>query len=241
MHAAIQYNLNLDDLLPRLTDFSLLYRLVDAFPAIKVTVFVPISSRDWGDGENDIMKHPAWCRKVAELPRENFELSCHGWCHHLEDKMPEFKHLSHADATALLIRCEWAFSQMELPYVRGFRPPCWEMSSDTVRALEDLRYLYVSDSPRFYEAHGSVRIPRIFANSDVGANEKYAEVKPFLNRGILPDPQQYCIQRGHLVSRLHNNLTLRNFQNVVRTVESLGDVEFKFLSEIAGEWQSNYI
>lgn len=232
----IQYNLNLDDLLPRYTDFSVLYKVLRVVPDIKVTVFMPISSRDWGQGKNYILDHPYWCRKVASLPSKNFEFSCHGWEHHLRDKTPEFKCLSQADATVLLEQCERAFARAGIPFVKGFRPPCWEMSEGTERALENLGYLYLSDSPRFYEEHKDIKIPRIFSNDDIGQGRTYAEVKPFVGSGILPDPGRYCIQRGHLVSDLRNNLTAINLQRVINTVRSLRSVEFKFLSEIAQEW-----
>jgi predicted deacetylase len=236
MSDMVTYNLNLDDLLPRYNDFSLLRRLVREVPRIKVTIFMPISSRDQGEGRNNILKHQGWCRSLVSLLGKNFELSFHGWQHHLANKMPEFKYLTKSDAKELLLRCEDAFDQMGLPYKRGFRPPVWEMSKGTEEALEELGYLYLSDSPRFYEMHKDIRIPRIFSNDDVGAGQEYAEVKPFLGKGILPDPSKYRIQRGHLVSDLRNNLTSKTLSNVLRTIRSLGEVRFSFLSEIAAEW-----
>jgi peptidoglycan/xylan/chitin deacetylase (PgdA/CDA1 family) len=239
-NSAIQYNLNLDDLLPCYTDFSLLRKLVQVVPGIKVTIFMPVSSRDWGEEKNNILKHAAWCEQVAALPIENFELSFHGWQHHLADKTPEFKYLSREDAKDMLSRCEEAFTRMGLSYRRGFRPPVWEMSEGTARALEEMDYLYVSDSPRFYEMHKDIKIPRIFANDDIGAGQQYGEVRPFLSSGILPDVAKYRIQRGHLVSDLRNNLTLHTLPNILRAIRSLGDkVEFKFLSEIAEAWVLN--
>ena len=64
----VVYNLNFDDLLPSYKEFSLLEGLVRLVPDIKITIFLPVNSRDWGDGVNNIAQFPEWCRKVAGLP-----------------------------------------------------------------------------------------------------------------------------------------------------------------------------
>lgn len=95
-------------------------------------------------------------------------------------------------------------------------------------------YLYLSDSPRFYEEHKDIKIPRIFANSDIKENEEYRyEVKPY--KHLLIDSQEFYIHRGHLVSWCDNNLTKDTFENIIKTIRSFGNIEFKFLSEIAEE------
>jgi hypothetical protein len=107
------------------------------------------------------------------------------------------------------------------------------MSQGTARALEELNYLYLSDNPELYEAHKDIGIPRLFPNSDIGENEKYHLVEPF--KHLLLDSRKYYLHRGHLVSLCRNNLSKSTLNNIVRTVKSFGEVEFKFLSEIAEE------
>lgn len=230
----VKYNLNFDDLLPCYTDFTLLERLVQLFPEIKVTIFMPINSRVWGN--KNILDYPRWCQKIAQLPSKNFEIAPHGYYHHLNDRVrtPEFKYLSKKEAANLLLRCEEAFKRAGIKFIRGFRPPRWEMSKGTEQALEKLGYLFLSDSPRFYEEHQNIKIPRIFANSDIKENEEHIyEVKPY--RHLLLDLREFYIHRGHLVSHCDNNLTKDTFDNIVRTVMSFENIEFKFLSEIAEE------
>lgn len=227
----VRYNLNFDDLLPCYSDFTLLERLVQLFPEIKITIFMPINNRDWGN--KNILDYPKWCRKIAQLPSANFEIALHGYYHCLNDRVetPEFKYLLKEEAIDLLLRCEDAFKRARIKFIRGFRPPRWEMSKGTEQALEELDYLFLSDSPRFYEEHQDIRVPRIFPNSDIKDNEEYIEVKPY--KHLLLDSREFYIHRGHLVSHADNNLTKDTFDNVVKTIVSFSNVKFKFLSEIA--------
>lgn len=231
----VRYNLNFDDLLPCYHNFKLLEKLVRLFPEIKITIFMPINSRDWGDNKNNILDHPKWCRKVAKLPSENFEIALHGYYHHLndEDKTPAFKYLSKEEVIELLLKCEEAFKKAGIRYTKGFRPPRWEISKGTEQALGELGYLYLSDSPRFYEEHKDIEILQIFSNSDIKENEERVMYKACKN--VLLDSRKYYIHRGHLVGRLENTLTKANFDNIVRIIRSFENVEFKFLSEIAQE------
>lgn len=234
MSTAIRrYNLSLDDLLPCYQDFALLEKLIWSLPRIKVTVFVPVNSRDRGEGKNNILDYPEWCQRVAQLPAGNLEFAIHGYCHHDAAGTPEFRNLSQGEATRLLLQCEAAFRKAGIRCSKGFRPPRWEMSQGTARALEELGYLYLSDNPELYEAHQDIKIPRLFPNSDIRENEEYHLVKPF--KRLLLDSRRYYLHRGHLVSRCRNNLTQDTFDNIVRTVESFSKVEFRFLSEIAEE------
>jgi len=236
MSGAIRrYNLSLDDLLPCYRDFALLEDLTQILPEIRITVFMPVDSRDRGEGKNNILDHPEWCQEVAQLPAENFEFSVHGYYHHHDDAAgtPEFKHLTQSGAIELLLKCEEAFGKAGIRCTKGFRPPRWEMSRGTAQALEELDYLYLSDNPEFYEAHRGIEIPRLFPNSDIRENEEYHLVKPF--KRLLLDSRRYYLHRGHLVSLCRNNLTQDTFDNIVRTVRSFEKVEFKFLSEIAEE------
>lgn len=229
----VKYNLNLDDLLPGNSGLVLLKRLVKSFPKIKITIFVPISSRE---AKNTyILDQPQWCKEIAHLPPKNFEIGVHGYYHHLNDwrKTPEFKYLSKKEATTLLLKCEQVFKKAGIKFIRGFRPPRWEMSKGTEQALEELGYLFLADTPRFYQEHQDIKIPRIFVNSDIKENEEHDEIKTY--KDLLLEPQKFCIQRGHLVGYCDNNLTKATFDNIVKIIRSFNKVEFKFLSELARE------
>lgn len=229
----VKYNLNFDDLLPCDTDLTILERLVQLFPKIKITIFMSINSR-LGRNAN-ILNYPEWCQKVAQLPKKNFEIAVHGYYHHLNDwkKTPEFKYLPKKEAMTLLLKCEQAFKKAGIRFIRGFRPPRWEMSRGTEKALEELNYLFLSDTPRFYKEHQDIKIPRIFVNSDIKENEEHIEIKSY--KHLLMNPKDFYIHRGHLVGCCDNYLTKDTFDNIVKTINSFGKVEFKFLSEIANE------
>jgi len=72
------------------------------------------------------------------------------------------------------------------------------MSEGCKRALEELGYLYLSDTPRFYNQYKNIKMPRIFSNSDIKENKKYYEIKPY--KKYLFDTNKIYIHRRHLVS-----------------------------------------
>ncbi|OGM21222.1 hypothetical protein A2955_04005 [Candidatus Woesebacteria bacterium RIFCSPLOWO2_01_FULL_37_19] len=226
----VKYNLNFDDLLPKYSNLALLKKLVGKFPNIKITMFMSINSRLARDA--NIFDYPAWCEEIKNLPKKNFEIGIHGYYHHINDwhNTPEFKYLSKRQARDLLLACERALKKSGIKFVRGFRPPRWELSKGTEKALEELNYSFLSDSPKFYQEHLNIRIPRIFPNSDIEENLDYGDYVPY--RDILLDPQEYYIHRGHLFDYCDNNLTPETFDNIVKTIKSFRKVKFVFLSEM---------
>lgn len=236
----VKYNLNLDDLVPAFSKFSYLEHLIELFPEIKITAFLPIANGELGRNQH-ILRHPGWCERVRQLPKANFEVAIHGYRHSYtvstgphRIRVPEFKLLTKPEAIKLLQECEQVFQEAKIEFIRGFRPPRWEMSEGTARALEELKYLFLSDSPRFYEAHQDIKIPRVFANSDINENEEYVEVKSY--RHLLLNSQDYYVHRGHFISNsCENDLIPETLANIEQTISSFDEVSFKFLSEIAAE------
>lgn len=236
----VKYNLNFDDLLPDFRNFYLLAKLVRVFPEIKINIALPIASRDLSNN-NNIFDYPQWLVVVRQLSRsKNFEFSPHGYYHTTVingKEVPEFKFVTKEQGRSLILKCERALNQAGIKFVRGFRPPRWEISQTGIEALISLGYLYLSDTPRFYDQHFNLKMPRIFSNSDIRHNEDYIDIT--LYRHLLsPDPARYYIQRGHISPVSDNYLTSRTTDNIIRTVkllQSFKQVEFRFLSEIAQE------
>jgi len=233
---SVIYNLSLDDLLPFNTDFSLLYRLIKAFPGIKINIFIPIQGRSYR-GMRNILDYPAWCEKVQKLPKKNIEFGLHGWFHHLNDSKstPEFANLSQKEAAQLLKRCENALERAEIPFSRGFRPPGWIMSKGSYEACKELEYVYIADNASCYpySEYEDIRIPRIFVNRDL-AYERI--IRPFYQSALyFPDRAKYCFQYGHFTSKAKNNFNESNLRKIVRIIKSLPQVDFRFLSELGAE------
>lgn len=225
------YNLNLDDLLPSFTDFSKLMRLIRLFPGIRITVFIPINSRCWGENRNDIRKHKRWCRTVRGLPSQNVEFAVHGFYHDGLGKQPEFLALLKKEAIERLLACERALTEVGIPYVKGFRPPQWRMSEGTALALKELNYLFLADAPGYLPVHEDIGIPRIFMNADIRIGKWSFVARK--DRHLLPDPDKLYLHRGHFVSRHSNNLNNDdNFRNIVKRIRSVKP-EFVFMSELA--------
>lgn len=225
------YNLSLDDLIPFYDNFSLLYRLIKTFPEIKINIFIPIQARSYR-GMKNILDYPAWCTKVRGLPKENVEFGLHGWFHHLSDSTPEFANLSKEEANQLLKRCEDALEKVGIPFKQGFRPPGWIMSRGSYEACEELEYIYIADNAYCYPyfEYREIKVPRIFINRDLAYE---GMIRPFYQSVLyFPDRARYCLQYGHFISRAKNNFKLGNFYKIVRTIKSLSQVSFKFLSEI---------
>lgn len=227
----VLYNLTLDDLIPRFHDFMALERLTKAIPGIKITVFMPANSSAWGAGRNDILKHQGWCKSVAALPDKNFEFMPHGYYHNGPGtKRPEFANLSVAEAQDRLVMTEGALTEAGLTYVKGFRPPGWELSQGTIEALGELGYLFLADDWGVNGDLPSLSMLRILSNADIRVGPAVTRMPELI--GILPDFRQLYLDRAHSVSLCANNL-VPNLPRLISKVRQLQDVHFVFLSELA--------
>jgi len=232
--------IDIDDLEPKFTDFGPLYGLIDNFPDIKITIFMPVNTNwasDWWRNNHPnwvssyILRHPGWCKKVSELPRENVEIALHGYYHHTMDGSlhgrPEFLSFTKDEALKRLLLCEQTFDKAGIPFVRGFRPPRWEYSIGTIEALEELDYLFCAPDPRRIGEVVSPIIPQIYYNAYVDGSQEKSSPTSW---------DEYRLFRGHYHYIDHPlMLNYRKLVGQLRRLLEEEDVTFKFYTEIADD------
>tara|TARA_R110000824_G_scaffold40667_16_gene121710 strand:+ start:1883 stop:2590 length:708 start_codon:yes stop_codon:yes gene_type:complete len=142
-------NVSIDDISPHpkasLSVLERCWELIEAFPDIKFSLFVPIAywrTQRIGVQTRDplvIWKFPEFCEALKALPSSNFEVCYHGYYHGIpgENDNNEFLDISYDDAVkrarSMKDRVEKAgLTEVFKPI---FRPPAWRMGPQAWDAL----------------------------------------------------------------------------------------------------------
>lgn len=141
MNVPYRCNISIDDVSPHpqssLRVLEQCYRVLDVFPEMKFTLFVPVAYwRTIGPTATDtpleLYLFSDFCHALYELPSSNFEIGYHGLHHgipHMSNN-DEMQHLGPEDALMM-------FQTMELGVYKAglydvfkpiLRPPAWRMS-----------------------------------------------------------------------------------------------------------------
>ena len=145
-------NISIDDVSPHpLSSVKVLDRcheLIDEFPQIKFTLFIPIAY--WRTVKPQISTSQPlpihlfddFCESLKRLPSENFEIGYHGLFHGIPGKTDndEFMELSFSEA---LDKFNIMFDVVERAGLKDifkpiFRPPAWRMSPGTFDACDEV-------------------------------------------------------------------------------------------------------
>lgn len=144
----MRINISIDDISPRpdagLECLKQCYSLIDIFPNIKFSLFIPCAYTRFSDGETNVNKwfllhHPSFISELKHLARENFELGFHGYTHGNEltkSNNDEFASLSFKEASMLFSEMKHVFDECGLKYSNIFRPPAYRMSQEAIRAAK---------------------------------------------------------------------------------------------------------
>ena len=158
-------NISIDDISPHphssVAVLDRCYELIDIFPNIKFTLFIPIAYyRTIPSPAQSVCKEPLYidlfpdfCNTLLGLSDENFELGYHGLYHGIvgETNNDEFQYLTYHDAIEKFEEmfgiCESAGLENKMKPI--FRPPAWKMSPDSIRAARDfgVEILALSNDP----------------------------------------------------------------------------------------------
>jgi hypothetical protein len=91
-----------------------------------------------------------WCVWLAELAgTPNYEVALHGLTHFgtsVESSSKEFFGLSFPECLRKLETAEEIVQNCGIPFVRGFRPPAWEIGKNLLVALIQRGYIFVAGS-----------------------------------------------------------------------------------------------
>tara|TARA_R110000824_G_scaffold173896_3_gene352012 strand:+ start:503 stop:1216 length:714 start_codon:yes stop_codon:yes gene_type:complete len=146
-------NVSIDDVSPHPRSSTKVvdqcYRLIDSFPDIKFTLFVPIAY--WRTMRSEIAtrepliisNYPEFCEELKKLPKQNFEIGYHGLFHGIPGKSDndEFRDLNYERAKLIFDNMFKIVSDANLAetFKPIFRPPAWRMSPDAFRASKDAK------------------------------------------------------------------------------------------------------
>ena len=147
MSSSVKYkvNISIDDVSPHpkagVGVLDRCYELIEVFPTIKFTLFVPLCYTRFLEDSYPISEYPEFCKILKELSVENFEIGAHGYQHgipHISSN-DEFKSLDYDQAISKfkLIQEEIDRADLKSVFKPIFRPPAWRMSADSIRAAKD--------------------------------------------------------------------------------------------------------
>lgn len=156
-------NISIDDVSPHpMSSVKVLdrcYELIDIFPDIKFTLFVPLAYwRQQGPTRTEqpleIQNYPEFCETIKNLPDDNFEIGYHGLWHGIPpfNNNDEFKDLDYSSAD---LKMKDMIKIVELAGLTDkfkpiFRPPAWRLSPDGFRACRDNGIEIFAISPKDY-------------------------------------------------------------------------------------------
>ena len=145
-------NVSIDDVSPHPRSSTKVidqcYKLIDSFPDIKFTLFVPTAY--WRTMRAEIAtkeplvisKYPEFCEELKKLPEQNFEIGYHGLFHGIPGRSDndEFRDLTYEQAKLVFenmfnIVSEAGLAKIFKPILR---PPAWRMSPDAFKASKDV-------------------------------------------------------------------------------------------------------
>jgi len=160
----MKINISIDDVSPHpyssINVLDRCHELIDKFPDIKFTLFVPTaywrSIREGVKTEKPLYlyEHPHFCQALKSLSKKNFEVGFHGHFHGIPGKNDndEFHFLSYEEAYAKFkeINRVVVESGLEDVFSPVFRPPAWRMSPGSILAAKDAGIQVLALSPKEY-------------------------------------------------------------------------------------------
>jgi predicted deacetylase len=147
-------NVSIDDVSPHpqssLNIIKNCSSLIEEFPEIKITLFVPVSYWRVIPTKKcpatvqpyQIDLYPNFCNALKELPKENFEIAYHGFHHGIPGKSnnDEFKELTMSEAEKAINAMFMIVERAGLKefFKSYFRPPAWRLSKDAFLACASM-------------------------------------------------------------------------------------------------------
>jgi predicted deacetylase len=138
-------NISIDDVSPHpkssIKVLDRCFELIDVFPNIKFTLFVPMAYTRLNEKSYYVSEYPDFCEILKNLPTNNFELGWHGYFHGIIGKSnnDEFKSVSYDEAIVIFNKM---YAEADKSNIRGFfkpilRPSAFRMSPTSILASKD--------------------------------------------------------------------------------------------------------
>jgi len=151
----VKVNISIDDICPHpKSSVNVLKKcsdLIDVFPDIKFTLFVPMAYTRLNEESYHLRDYPRLCDTLRELDKKYFELGWHGYLHGIVGKShnDEFRHLNTDDAITVLNNMfkEANAAKLMHDFKSILRPPAFYMSDGSFEACKKMGIEMLALSP----------------------------------------------------------------------------------------------
>jgi len=134
--------LDIDDLSPSMPNVDLILKLKEHYPKLKITAFtIPADTRTFNDSRDkeDFSKvYDQWAAILKENPW--IEIAPHGFFHNAGEMLCDEE-----KAKQIILAGENLFKHYEIPFVKIFKAPKWQMSPAAYTVLRDMGYMVAID------------------------------------------------------------------------------------------------
>ncbi len=229
MNLSKQYkiNISIDDVSPHpksgIGVIDRCYELIDVFPNIKFTLFIPMCYTRKNQQSYPISEYPNFCETIKKLPSNNFEIGYHGYYHGILgiNSNDEFQHLNYEQAVNKFIQIQEERDKAGLEEIFKpiFRPPAWRMSSEAIRASKDCGIEILALSPKDYaqQTYGDFSF----------SNVVYYNVNPPFDDFDLFEKTEIVYHACEWDKNYLNEELTQNLKNFL--LKNKNNVEFKFM------------
>jgi len=157
-------NISIDDISPHpkssIKVLDRCFELIEDFPDIKFTLFVPMAYTRLNEKSYFVSKYPEFCYFLKKLPKSNFEIGWHGYFHGIKglSNNDEFKSIGYRDAIGVFNKM---YEEADKANIRDLfkpilRPSAFRMSPGTILASKDrqIKVLALSSKPNIKPVYG---------------------------------------------------------------------------------------
>lgn len=187
-------NISIDDVSPHpyssIKVLDRCFELIDIYPDIKFTLFVPMAY--WRTVRPEIAtkkplilsEFPDFCDSLNKLPKKNFEIGYHGYYHGIpyENDNDEFKDICYEESIEKFnlmfsIAKETGLQDLFSPI---FRPPAWRMSKGAILAAKDcgIKTLALFSSNKLLQKKSKINYPAF--DKEININHA-SSIPPFID------------------------------------------------------------
>lgn len=230
-------NISIDDVSPHprssIKVLDRCFELIEKFPNIKFTLFVPIAY--WRTVRPEIATQsplvlsafPDFCKTIKELPKKNFEICYHGLFHGIPGKSDndEFQHLTEEQARE---KFSTMFNIVETVGLKEvfkpiFRPPAWRMSPQAIKVAAEVGIRTLALSPKDYAKQ-----------TYCGAENNFPQVvyfncaPPF--EPLTVHPNNEIVYHACEWDKNYLSTTLKH--DLEKWLQDQTNIEFKFIEEL---------
>jgi predicted deacetylase len=137
-------NISIDDISPHprssVKVLDQCYYLIDKFPGIKFTIFVPMAYKLINEESYRVDEYPEFCEIIKSLPEDKFEIGWHGYYHDRWNEKNkardrEFRELTYEETGEVFSRMYEVAKKAGIihKFKSLFRPPAFKISQEAIR------------------------------------------------------------------------------------------------------------